>query len=88
MTNAITINDVSKRFRVYKDRNQSLKGAFLQRRRAQYEDLLSISLPVKLSACWDITAQVNPPCLNVLPRFLPPTLALLVPLAVWPPCWK
>ena len=36
MTNAITINDVSKRFRVYKDRNQSLKGAFLQRRRAQY----------------------------------------------------
>ena len=29
MTNAISISDVSKRFRIYKNRNQSLKGAFL-----------------------------------------------------------
>ena len=42
MTNAITINDVSKRFRVYKDRNQSLKGTFLKGRRAHYEDFWAL----------------------------------------------
>lgn len=39
---AITVSDVSKRFRVYSDRNQSLKGAFLQRSRATYEDFWAL----------------------------------------------
>ena len=38
MTNAISVEGVSKRFRIYKNRNQSLKGAFLQRSRAQLEE--------------------------------------------------
>ena len=43
MTNAISISDVSKRFRIYKNRNQSLKGAFLQRSRAQFEEFWALS---------------------------------------------
>ncbi|QPL06500.1 ABC transporter ATP-binding protein [Actinomyces respiraculi] len=38
----MTVSDVSKRFRVYKNRNQSLKGAFLQRGRGTYEDFWAL----------------------------------------------
>lgn len=41
-TNAITISDVSKRFRIYHSRNQSLKGALLQRSRGSYEDFWAL----------------------------------------------
>jgi len=41
-TSAITVSDVSKRFRVYSRRNQSLKGTFLQRSRATYEDFWAL----------------------------------------------
>ena len=40
---AVRIEDVSKRFRIYKNRNQSLKGAFLQRSRAQFEEFWALS---------------------------------------------
>lgn len=36
-TAAVTVDDVSKSFRVYRDRNQSIKATVLQRRRAQFE---------------------------------------------------
>lgn len=39
---AIQIDDVSKRFRIYKNRNQSLKGAFLQRGRGTHEDFWAL----------------------------------------------
>ena len=42
MTNAISVEGVSKRFRIYKNRNQSLKGAFLQRSRAQFEEFWAL----------------------------------------------
>ncbi|MHB0828993.1 MAG: ABC transporter ATP-binding protein [Schaalia turicensis] len=41
-TLAITVSDVSKRFRIYSDRNQSLKGAFLKGRRAKYDDFWAL----------------------------------------------
>jgi ABC-type polysaccharide/polyol phosphate transport system ATPase subunit len=45
----ITVDDVSKRFRLYHERNQSLKAAFMRRRRARYEEfwaLRDVSLEV------------------------------------------
>lgn len=39
---AIIVQDVSKRFRMYKNRNQSLKSAFLQRSRGTYEDFWAL----------------------------------------------
>lgn len=45
----IRVNDVSKRFRLYHERNQSLKAAFMRRRRARYEEfwaLRNVSLEV------------------------------------------
>ncbi len=35
---AVVVENVSKRFRMYRDRNQSLKQTVLQRRRAKYDD--------------------------------------------------
>jgi ABC-type polysaccharide/polyol phosphate transport system ATPase subunit len=46
---AIVVDDVSKRFRLYHERNQSLKAAFLRGRRARYEEfwaLRDVSLEV------------------------------------------
>ncbi len=40
--NAISVDNVSKRFRIYKNRNQSLKGAFLQRGRGTHEDFWAL----------------------------------------------
>ena len=47
--NAITVEDVSKSFRIYKERNQSLKSTILRRKRAAFEEfwaLKDISLEV------------------------------------------
>ncbi|MGI9034362.1 MAG: ABC transporter ATP-binding protein [Acidimicrobiales bacterium] len=48
-SNAITVDAVSKRFRLYHERNQSLKSALLQRRRGRFEEfwaLRDVSLDV------------------------------------------
>lgn len=42
MPSAITVEDVSKKFRLYHDRNQSLKSAVLRGRRARYEEFLAL----------------------------------------------
>lgn len=42
MTSAISVKDVSKKFRLYHDRNQSLKSAVLRGRRARYEEFLAL----------------------------------------------
>lgn len=39
---AVVVTGVSKTFRVYRERNRSLKGAVLQRRRAVYEDFWAL----------------------------------------------
>ncbi len=49
-TPAITVEHVSKRFRLYHERNQSLKGALLRRRRGNFEEFwalrdVSLSVP-------------------------------------------
>lgn len=41
-TSAISVTDVSKKFRVYKHRNQSLKAAFLQHGRGSHEDFWAL----------------------------------------------
>lgn len=42
MSSAITVEDVSKRFRLYQDRNQSLKAAMSRGRRARYDELQAL----------------------------------------------
>ncbi len=42
MTAAITIEDVSKRFRLYHERNQSLKASILRRRRGVFEEFWAL----------------------------------------------
>lgn len=42
MTAAIRVEDVSKRFRVYHERNQSLKSVVMRRRRARYEEFWAL----------------------------------------------
>lgn len=42
MTAAITVDGVSKRYRLYQERNTSLKAAVLRRRRAVYKDLWAL----------------------------------------------
>jgi ABC-2 type transport system ATP-binding protein len=39
---AVAISDVAKKYRVYHERNQSLKSAILRRRRASYEDFWAL----------------------------------------------
>ncbi|MCU1587223.1 MAG: ABC-type polysaccharide/polyol phosphate transport system, ATPase component, partial [Frankiales bacterium] len=49
MTAAITVDKLGKRFRIYHERNQSLKAAVMRRGRANYEDfwaLRDISLEI------------------------------------------
>jgi ABC-2 type transport system ATP-binding protein len=48
---AITVDHVSKRYRLYIDRNQSLKAAFLHRGRATYDEFLAID---------DVSFEVRP----------------------------
>ena len=42
MTSAITVDHVSKRYRLYHERNQSLKAALLRRRRMKYEEFWAL----------------------------------------------
>ena len=42
MTAAVIIDHVSKRYRLYHERNQSMKAALLRGRRARYEDFLAL----------------------------------------------
>jgi len=42
MSTAITVEDVSKRFRLYKERNQSLKAALMRGKRASYEEFWAL----------------------------------------------
>ncbi|MFS0706142.1 ABC transporter ATP-binding protein [Cellulomonas sp. 179-A 9B4 NHS] len=39
---AVSVEDVTKKFRVYHERNQTLKAAIMRRRRAVYEDFLAL----------------------------------------------
>ena len=42
MTNAIEVDDVSKRFRMYRERNQSLKASLMRGRRAKYDEFWAL----------------------------------------------
>ena len=42
MTAAIRVEDVSKRFRIYKERNQSLKASLMRGRRAKYDEFWAL----------------------------------------------
>ncbi|WP_199423597.1 ABC transporter ATP-binding protein [Actinotalea solisilvae] len=42
MSAAITVEDVSKRFRIYKERNQSLKASLMRGRRAKYDEFWAL----------------------------------------------
>ena len=42
LSSAITVHQVSKQFRLYHERNQSLKAAVMRRGRARYEDFLAL----------------------------------------------
>ncbi|MGH8982650.1 MAG: ABC transporter ATP-binding protein [Acidimicrobiia bacterium] len=57
---AIIVDDVSKRFRLYHERNRSLKAAFLRRRRARYEEfwaLKDVSLEVPDGATFGLIGE-------------------------------
>jgi len=41
-TPAVSVQDVTKKFRIYHERNQTLKAAVMRRRRAVYEDFLAL----------------------------------------------
>ena len=41
-SNAVVVSDVSKSFRVYRDRNRSLKATVLKRSRAKYEEFWAL----------------------------------------------
>ncbi len=42
MTNAVSIHNVSKKFRLYQERNQTLKSAIMRRRRSVHEDFWAL----------------------------------------------
>jgi ABC-2 type transport system ATP-binding protein len=60
MSNAIEISDVSKHFRLYAERNQSLKATLLKRRRARFQEFLAlneVSLSVKSGTTYGIIGE-------------------------------
>lgn len=60
MPAAITVDGVSKTFRLYHDRNQSLKAAVLRGRRARYEEFLAvddISLEVEAGTTYGLIGE-------------------------------
>ena len=60
MTDAVRVEEVSKRFRMYADRNQSLKGALLRRGRSTYEDfwaLRDVSLSVPTGSTYGLIGE-------------------------------
>ncbi len=40
---AVEVTNVAKRFRIYKDRNQSLKATVVQRKRAEFEEFWAVN---------------------------------------------
>lgn len=65
---AIVVSDVSKTFRIYRDKNRSLKATVLTGHRARYEEfwaLKDVSLEIPKArplACWEITAPASRRC--------------------------
>lgn len=60
MTNAVTVEGLSKRFRLYHERNQSLKATLLRRGRARYEDfwaLRDVSFEVPTGATFGLIGE-------------------------------
>ena len=60
MDNAIVVEGVSKKFRMYRDRNQSLKQTILQRRRARYDDywaLRDVSFEIPLGTTFGLIGE-------------------------------
>jgi len=58
--NAITVRNVSKNFRLYNDRNQSLKATFSRGRRARYEDfraLDDVSLEIEQGTTYGLIGE-------------------------------
>jgi ABC-2 type transport system ATP-binding protein len=58
--NAITVRNVSKKFRLYNDRNQSLKATFSRGRRARYEDfqaLDDVSLEIEQGTTYGLIGE-------------------------------
>ena len=43
MTNAVEVREVTKKFRLYHERNQSLKSAIMRRKTSVYEDFLAVN---------------------------------------------
>ncbi|SDH81833.1 ABC transporter ATP-binding protein [Agrococcus jejuensis] len=76
---AVRVDDVSKSFRVYRDRNQSLKATILQRRRAQFEvfeALKGVSLEVPEGTTFGLlghNGSGKSTLLKVMARILRPT---------------
>ncbi len=59
-TNAITVRNVSKKFRLYNDRNQSLKATLSRGRRARYEDfqaLQDVSLDIEQGTTYGLIGE-------------------------------
>jgi len=60
LSNAITVDSVSKHFRLYQERNQSLKAAIMRRGRARYDDLLAlddVSLEIPAGSTFGLIGQ-------------------------------
>ena len=60
MTDAIVVDDVSKRFRMYKERNQSLKASLMRGRRAKYEEfwaLKDVSLEIPEGSTYGLIGE-------------------------------
>jgi ABC-2 type transport system ATP-binding protein len=58
--NAIVVDDVSKRFRMYRERNQSLKAALMRGRRASYDEfwaLKNVSLEIPLGSTYGLIGE-------------------------------
>ena len=78
---AIVVDDVSKRFRLYHERNQYLKAAALRGRRARYEEfwaLADVSFEIaraRRSASSARTARARRRCSSAWPRSSRPTRA-------------
>jgi ABC-type polysaccharide/polyol phosphate transport system ATPase subunit len=57
---AVEVNDLSKRFRIYHERNQSLKAAVMRRGRAQYEEfwaLKDVSLEIPAGVTYGLIGE-------------------------------
>ncbi len=89
---AIEVEQVSKRFRLYKDRNQSLKAALLNRGRASYEDfwaLRDVSFEIPQGSTFGLIGENGSgksTLLKCLARILLPDEGAVRTKGSWPPC--